>query len=413
MGVEFGRATAPAAWCALEALGSPCFLACELELSHVSAFVPSTTQFEYFAVCAPGLEQLLLAEVRELGLTARAVEGGVLGRTTWPGLWDLHLRSALAESVRVRLKSFQATSFVALEIGLAKLPWHAFLWQGQSVEVRVACHKSKLIHSDAVKQRVERVIERRLQKGQRSKGAPTARVFVRLSRDVVVPSIDCSGDRLHQRGYRLHVEEAPLRETLAAAMVRALEMLAKRTSKSVTRVWDPFCGSGVLPLEWLRRETGQLPGADRQFAFEKWPTHDAEGWQDHRRAALEPAPPVTTAHAFGSDIDRKSLESAKSNADRTQQLARMTFCREDFRKAVDAIPEGTAVLANPPYGKRLGSPQDARRLFADLSRLLESREDLRPVVLACPDLRLLPGDRFEVLARTRNGGVPLAFVGLG
>jgi putative N6-adenine-specific DNA methylase len=373
--------------------------------------VPSTTQFEYFAVCAPGLEQLLLAEVREFGLTARAVEGGVLGRTMWPGLWDLHLRSALAESVRVRLKSFQATSFVALEIGLAKLPWHAFLWQGQPVEVRVACHKSKLIHSDAVKQRVERVIERRLQKGQRSQGAPAARVYVRLSRDVVVPSIDSSGDRLHQRGYRLHVEEAPLRETLAAGMVRALDSLAKRTSRSVTRVWDPFCGSGVLPLEWLRHQTGQLPGAEREFGFERWPTHDAEGWHEHRRAAFALPRPASPVHAFASDIDGKALESAKANAERTHQLARMTFRHEDFRKAIDSIPEGTAVLTNPPYGKRLGSPQDARRLFEGLSRLLEKREDLRPVVVACPDLRLL-GDRFEVLARTRNGGVPLAFVGL-
>lgn len=372
----------------------------------------SATRFEYFAACAPGLEPLLADELGRLGLDRALTRGGVTGKTDTTGLWRLHLGSALAESVRVRLKSFTAHSFAELEAGLARLPWHAFLWRGQPVEVRVTCHKSKLYHSDAVAERVERVIGERLAHGKPARSpVPKARVYLRLARDVVTPSIDSSGERLHQRGYRLFVEDAPLRETLAAAMVQCLERLATE-EQSVTRVWDPFCGSGVLPLEWLRHSLDVWPGEARAFAFESWPTHDRASWIRFREEVPHRSQ-LTEAHAFASDIDEKAIASARSNAERTGLLPHLTLFASDFQQAVESIPPGTAVLGNPPYGKRLGSPAKARALYASLARLLSARRDLRPVLLACPDRSFLPANQtWQVLAKTRTGGFPLSFVGL-
>lgn len=370
------------------------------------------TQFEYFAACAPGLEAALLGELARLGFSAASTAGGVQGRTDWSGLFDLHLKSALAESIRVRLKSFEATSFAALEAELRRLPWHAFLHKGQRVEVSVTCHKSKLYHSDAVKERLLRVLAASLARGREpASEAPPARVFLRLAHDVVTPSIDTSGERLHRRGYRAHVEDAPLRETLAAAMVQLLEGFAPSRTERV--VWDPFCGSGVLPLEWLRFRAGHLPGAQRAFAFQSWPTFPAAEWEAHRRRALAGASTPTLDRALGSDLDAKAVLTATANAERAELQAVTRFWVADFRAAAAEVPVGAAVLTNPPYGKRLGSPERARLLYRQLQELLQARADLRPVVLACPDPTFLRRERgWKVLTKTRHGGLSLSFVAL-
>jgi putative N6-adenine-specific DNA methylase len=217
---------------------------------------------------------------------------------------------------------------------------------------------------------------------------------------------------LHQRGYRTHVERAPLRETLAAAMVQLLDSLARQHGKTLEHVWDPFCGSGVLPLEWLRRERGVPPGAERSFAFEAWPTHPHEDYAHYRQQRIKGPRAPGDVHALGSDIDAKAIRSAVHNAEQSGLLAHTTFWQADFREAVERIPEGTALLANPPYGKRIGSRTAARQRFVDLLGILDARPDLRPVVLACPDPHWLPGKGWQLLVKTRHGGVPLFFLGL-
>jgi 23S rRNA G2445 N2-methylase RlmL len=232
-------------------------------------------------------------------------------------------------------------------------------------------------------------------------------------KDRVTPSIDCSGERLHRRGYRTDVEAAPLRETLAAAMGELAESLAARSGRPIRELWDPFCGSGVLPLEWLRRAHGVLPGGERTFAFETWPTHDRAAYEAHKRTALDAARVASDARAFGSDIDPKAIQSARSNAERSRLAAHAAFTVADYEHALTEIPSGAAVLSNPPYGKRIGSADRSRSLFTSLARALGKRKDLGPVILACPDPRWLPArDGWKTLVKTSHGGVPLSFVGL-
>jgi putative N6-adenine-specific DNA methylase len=378
----------------------------------------NATRLGYFAVTAPGLEALLQSELRGLGVEASPTQGGIEGKVTLSQLWDMHLASALAESVRVRLKSFIARDFESLEAQLARLPWHAYLAPKTPVQVRVTCHKSRLFHSDAVAERVLKVIERaRGPNPEPSADDPfTQQIFLRLLRDEVTPSIDASGERLHRRGYRTHVERAPLRETLAAAMVQCLEGLQ---SEPTSRLCDPFCGSGVLPLEWLERRNKRLPGARRTFAFERWPIHDAASWKAHREARILAAdnlpPAVSEARAFGSDIDTKAAAAARVNAEQGGHAASCEFGVADFRAALLAQAPGTAVLTNPPYGIRIGSERDAQRIYSQLDRALAARPDLRPVVISCVDRGFaqratLP---WRTLAETKQGGLSLLLLGLG
>jgi putative N6-adenine-specific DNA methylase len=337
------------------------------------------TSYRFFASASPGLEPLLERELAALAIEGHKQQGGVEARGPIQTLWLIHRESRLAESVRVRLKEFTARTFAELEAGLARLPWHAYLRPSLPLRIDVTCHKSRLYHSDAVAERLGRVLEASLGsfRAQRADELPQ-KVYVRIVQDRVQPSVDASGERLHRRGYRTHVGEAPLRETLAAALAIELQSLA---GPHATAVWDPFCGSGTLLIEWLRLRAGIVPGATRHFAFEQWPTHDRKAYVEWR-AERRTAPVLEGLTAIGSDHDERVLEAATGNAERAHVLPACRFLGGDLREAARVVPPGTAVLTNPPYGVRL-DPGKAQRALSAFESLLIERSDLRPVVMAC------------------------------
>lgn len=377
------------------------------------------TTFAHFAACAPGIEPLLEAELTALGLPGKAVLGGVEGRLTLEQLWRLHSCSALTESVRVRLKAFDATSFAVLEEAAAKLPWHAYLRPERPLSLAVVCQKSKLYHSDAVAERVRRVIAMRLRVDALPEPASDQvpqQVHVRVVRDRVTVSIGASGERMHKRGYRTRVEVAPLRETLAAAMVQLLE----RTSGGpITRLWDPFCGSGVIPIEASRRALGLPPGLGRRFAFEDWPLHEPHraafsAWVERLGAEGRDARVGQVLEVWGSDVDPKAIRSASANAGDAGVGDTVRWLCGDFRAVIEQIPSGTAIATNPPHGRRIGSAESVRELYRELELALEQRADLRPVLLASgdPSFRQHTQLPWQTALRTRQGGADLRLYAL-
>lgn len=370
----------------------------------------SSTQYLLFAACAPGLETLLLEELAELGLGGSVSPGGVELRVDAPGLWTLCWRSRLAESVRVRLKPFVARDFDVLTRELARLPWRAYLRAGDVVHVRVVAHKSRLWHSDAVAERVLDVLRERVGVGAAASAARAPSVHLRLTKDRVQVSMDASGERLHRRGYRSHVAEASLRETLAAALVR----VAHGEAPEAQALWDPFCGAGTIGLEWLELRLGRAAGARRRFAFQDWPTHDAAGFA--RWVAAQAATPGGAGDALrviGSDVSAKALHAARANATSAELESHCRWIHGDFESAVAEIPLGAVVVSNPPYGVRV---RRAGELLARLRRVLQVRRDLRPVVLLLPtDARLSRQAplRFERRFRTSNGGLAVVVEALG
>jgi putative N6-adenine-specific DNA methylase len=371
------------------------------------------SQYRLFVAVSPGLEPWLVSELRELGLTATSAAGGAELHASTEQLWRLHHECRLAEHIRVRLRSFRARHFDELIAGLQRLPWHAYLSANQKVDIHATCHRSRLWHSDAVAERVQTALMQRTRTNAEVSGLDEAStpqaIYVRITGDCVQPAIDASGEPLHRRGRRTFVTAAPLRETLAAALVRVAN---QASSPTLPRLWDPFCGSGCILFEWAESRLELSAGRDRCFAFEHWPIHDAAAygaWQQQRRARV----PAETL-ALGSDVDERALEAARANASRCSLERHCTWHHGDFESFADQVPFGTPIITNPPYGVRLGDRNATVQLMQRFESLLARRTDLRPavVLLPHPNRHWKPKLAWEAVARFYNGGLQVQILRL-
>ncbi len=370
-----------------------------------------------FAVVAPGLESLALTEARAFGLSAELAEGG--GCIAWDG----DLRSVLvanaglriASRVVVRLATFEARSFAELERHARQVPWSRIVSPNTAVRFRVTCKKSKLYHSDAVAQRLADAVTRavpgvKAEGGSRAEDDAShddAQLFVvRLLRDHCTVSADTSGALLHRRGYRQATAKAPLRETIAAALVAASgwDMNAPLV--------DPFCGSGTIPIEAALMARGLPPGGARTFAAERWPGVSrtlGDRIRGELAGAARAGAPTTIV---GADRDAGAIEAALANAERAGVARDIAFATQSISAA--AFPAGAAgwVVTNPPYGVRVGNSDRVRDLWAQLGHVLRARARGWRVALMSPDAALERqlGLGLTVVAQTTNGGIPVRLV---
>ena len=354
-----------------------------------------SSRLDAFVVAVPGLEPLVLAEVQKLGVRpARAVRGGVECTLTWPQLWALNLRSRVATRVLVRLRRFRADGFHSLEMGLRAIPWSEWLADDAGVQVSVTTDaSSKLYHSGAVEDRVTALLGRPV--GEQ-------RVFVRVVDDVVTVSLDSSGDSLHRRGYRGAAGKAPLRETLAAAVVLASGWDAR------SPLVDPFCGSGTIAIEAAMIARRMAPGRHRAFAFQSWPSFEPEGWERVLRGAdgdvVAKCPPL-----LGSDRDAGAVAAAVANAAAAGVGDHIEFAQRSASEL--ALPPGRPgwIVSNPPYGVRVGDG-DLRNLYDRFGAVLRERAVGWHVGLLAsaetPVARLHLALRPELA--TSNGGIDVA-----
>ncbi|MEX2182480.1 MAG: THUMP domain-containing protein [Gemmatimonadaceae bacterium] len=384
--------------------------------------------YDAWAVAAPGLEPLVAAELRQLGVSRIAPEtGGVSFRCDALGLARAQLSLRVASRVVVRLASFRATTFRELEREARRVEWGRFCAEGAAVRLRVTCRKSKLYHSDAVAERVGAAIARavpaaRLESADGDEdtelgddsqspiaaaaAAEPPQIFViRLDHDQCTISADASGELLHRRGYRQAVGRAPLRETLAAAMLAAVEW------DTQTPLVDPLCGAGTIAIEAATRARRIAPGLGRRFAAERWPESDASDWAAARATARRRILPAAPAPILGSDRDAGAIEAARANAERAGVAADIAFAQ----RALSAleVPEGPGLLvANPPYGVRVGDPAALRDLFARFGQVARERCAGWRVALLSADRALdaataLP---FREILQTSNGGIAVRLV---
>ncbi len=287
---------------------------------------PANPPVRYFAVAAPGLHALLAAEMRQLGLipaTSEGESGGVGFNGGLGELYTANLRLRTASRVLVRLGGFHAASFSELVARAARLEWERYLQPGQPFHISVTCHKSRLYHSSAVAERVAAAIGTRLgapspltRATDEEAERPAQLILARLLNDQVTLSLDSSGALLHRRGYRLETAKAPLRETLAAAL-----LLASGWDRS-SPLLDPFCGSGTIAIEAARMALGIPPGAQRSFAFMDWPGFQPQLWGEILSAAAVPEPLASIPAIQASDRDAGAIRIAQANAERAGVAAR-------------------------------------------------------------------------------------------
>jgi putative N6-adenine-specific DNA methylase len=379
---------------------------------------PTDPSFQIFASTAPGLESIAAGELKTLGIKGKQEIGGVAFGGDLKIVYQSNLWLRTASRVVVRLGRFHASTFYELERRAKKLAWGEFLSGGGAVRVRVTCRKSKLYHSDAVAERVLSAIAGSVSGAINAEPAEPddesiesegdSQLFVvRIVNDECEVSVDSSGDLLHRRGYRKEVAKAPLRETIAAAMVLASGW------KRGDPLLDPMCGSGTIPIEAAMLARKIAPGLKRDFQFMNWPGFQSEHWNQLLETA-HGAAITLPGELLGSDRDTGAIQAATHNAERAGVADNVRFFQEAVSgsiEGIDATGAGSGwVLTNPPYGVRVGEAGDLRNLYAKLGSTLGAKTGWRLGVLTA-DLDLVRQTKIPLRARfsTSNGGIPVTF----
>jgi len=372
---------------------------------------------DLYLVTSLGLEIILAAELTGLGLKPTATEpGGVSLAGTLETVARLDLNLRTAHRVLVRVARFEARHFSTLERLARALPWDRFVAPRTRVHFRVTSKKSKLFHEDAIAERLESAVAGSVSRVAALRSAAdldalemdvttlpaTQRFVVRVFRDRVTISADASGARLHRRGYRQETAKAPLRETLAAAMLLASGWEGDRP------LIDPFTGSGTIPIEAALLARRIAPGLARRFAAERWPSMPAGIWDEARNEARARVRSSVGAPILGGDRDAGAIAAAEANAQRAGVAGDVRFVTRSVSALATTAPNA-AVVTNPPYGDRIGDRAGLRDLYARLGTVARERLPAGTVTLlvAHPEHRRALGLDLPPAFQTENGGIPV------
>jgi 23S rRNA (guanine2445-N2)-methyltransferase / 23S rRNA (guanine2069-N7)-methyltransferase len=355
-----------------------------------------------FASTARGLEELLKTELDALGAQdLQVVQGGVHFRADDRVMYQSLLWSRLASRILLPLGEFGVWSDLDLYVGAQSIPWTEMFDSNTSFAIHFSGTNEVIRNSQFGALRIKDAIvdsftRQNLDRPSVDREQPGIRINAWLNKDRVSIALDLSGDALHQRGYRQQTGQAPLKETLAAAIVM------RSGWQSSTPLIDPMCGSGTLLLEAALIATDRAPGLLRtHWGFNRWKNHNQAVWQEVLGEAKERARVGTaaaTARFFGYDNDSRVLESARANARRAGVFELFTFAQQDVIKLKNPLAgqeiTGT-VLSNPPYGERLESEPALIALHSLLGRIMKqqfggwnlSLFSASPELLSCLQLR--------------------------
>jgi putative N6-adenine-specific DNA methylase len=318
---------------------------------------------EIFLSTAPGLEAVLAEEAKEKRLRdAKPVPGGVTCKGGWPAVWRANLELRGASRVLVRIGKFRAAHLSELDKRARTIAWNEVLRPGVPFRVEATCRRSRIYHSGAAAERIERAIGERL-------GAPHApdaevSIMVRIECDLCTLSVDTSGELLHKRGFKEAVGKAPMRESMAALFLRQCGYDGGEP------VLDPMCGSGTFVIEAAEIAAGLRPGRARRFAFEKLASFDEAAWLEMQGAGGRAR---TGFRFYGSDRDAGAIRLSRANALRAGVAGLTHFSELSIRDLV--APEGPPglVIVNPPYGGRIGDKTRLKTLYRTLGATLLAR----------------------------------------
>lgn len=316
------------------------------------------------ASCAFGLEAVVKREIIKLGFDdIRVSDGKVEFLADLNDIAKVNLWIRCAERILIKVGEFKAFSFEDLYQGIKKIKWEDFISIDDKFPVDASSVKSKLFSlSDIQKISKKSIVDRLkevydVQWFNESSNA-LYHIDVSILKDNVTVTIDTSGDALHKRGYRKRAGDAPIKETLASAMISLSFWEPNRV------FYDPFCGSGTICIEAYMIGRNIAPGIMRNFAFENWNFFDKEVLKNEKNKARALIDYDVNLKILGSDIDRHSILVARDNADILGVEDEISFFIKDMRN-VDLYNEYGVVVTNPPYGERMGEIDDIKKLYRD------------------------------------------------
>lgn len=330
-------------------------------------------KLELIATATFGLEAVVKREIEALGYRIIKTENG---KVTYMGDERAIVRSNLwlrtADRVLLKMAEFEAREFEELFQQTKALPWEQLIPIDGRFTVTGTSVKSTLHSVPACQSIVKKAIVEKLREFYsveifEETGAEYT-VKATLLKDRVTLTVDTSGVGLHKRGYRTSDVTAPIKETLAAAMIQLSFWRDERL------LIDPCCGSGTIPIEAAMIGRNIAPGINRHFASEEWELIPENLWKEERKAAFEAMDYDKELNIYGFDINMNAVESARANAEEAGVDDCIIFKKADARKL---RPEGKngIVITNPPYGERIGEKEEIERIYAGFRRFFEENPD--------------------------------------
>jgi len=341
---------------------------------------------DFFVTCAKGTEGALRRELTGLRIHGpRGATGGVAFSGSFMDAMKVCLHSRVAMRVLLEVGAFRAHAAPELYAGARKLDWADFVGRDMTIAVSASSQDNpSLRHSGfcalKVKDAVVDVLRERT--GRRpdvDPRDPDVAIVLHLRGSEARLFVDLAGAPLHRRGYRVAMVEAPLKESLAAAILSLGGVAPERPFV------DPMCGSGTLAIEHALVARGIAPGLRRRFGFERWATAEQRRiWETLVKGARQAIRPTAPAPIVGRDIDPAALAAARRNAEAAGVAADLRFEVGDVASLTAVTSSGT-LCTNPPYGERLESPAtggDVERLYASLGDVLPRLPGWRAIFLA-------------------------------
>jgi len=359
------------------------------------------TDMKFSVPCLFGLEGIAGDELKRLQLENVQVENGrVLFTGNEESLAKSNLWLRTGERVLLILAEFKATTFEALFQGVYRANLEDYIPKDGQFPVKGHCLNSQLMSVPDCQAIVKKAASRRLGEKYGVSWLPETGAKFQLQfsimQDNVTLYLDTSGAGLHKRGYRAVGNEAPLRETLAAAMVT----LSRYRGREF--FWDPFCGSGTIPIEAALIAKNRAPGLQRRFAAESYPWISQETWAQVRQEAKDKEF-RGDYHILGSDNDPKCISLSMANARKAGVSDCITFRDGDATKM--SLPAQSGILiCNPPYGQRMLEQQSAQRLYGALGRHLKFADQWKKFIITSePEFEHYFGRRADKKRKLYNG----------
>jgi putative N6-adenine-specific DNA methylase len=315
--------------------------------------------------CFFGVEKMLAREIKDLGFEIIKTEDGrVTYKTDETGIAKANMWLRTAERVHLKIAEFEARSFDELFENTKRINWAKYIPYGAQFPITKASSiKSKLYSIPDIQSIVKKAVVESLKKSYMEDGLlkedkEKYPIYVFIHKDKVTLSIDTTGDALHKRGYREKANKAPIRETLAAAIMSLVPWKPGRL------LVDPMCGSGTILIEAAMKGINMAPGLNREFISEKWRTMDKKIWWDVRKDAYDKIQDLDFK-IYGYDIDDEALEIARENAEiaGVDKYIEFNYGNAEFFSSKE---EYGFIVTNPPYGERLEDVDTVKQLYKDI-----------------------------------------------
>ena len=365
-------------------------------------------KYELIATATFGLEAVVRREIEKLGYEIIKTEDG---KVTFEGDERAIVRSNLwlrsADRVLLKVAEFEARTFEELFQGTKKVAWERIIPVDGEFTVTCTTVKSQLHNPPAIQSITKKAVVERMKMVygfDRFKETGAAHTIkATFLKDRVTLTVDTSGEGLHKRGYRVANVEAPMKETLAAALVQLSFFRPGRL------LVDPCCGSGTIPIEAALIARNIAPGCNREFDAEKWHFIDSNIWKEERLLARDGQDTESRLYAY--DINPKAVAAAKKNAEAAGVEDIIEFKRADVKSLRAPEGERGIIITNPPYGERIGEDDEIDGIFKALNRFARENPDWSLFVIT-PDKeaeKKIMGRRADRRRKLYNGNIETTY----